>query len=124
MFLIRKISSLSIQKMELFFISWLLERRYRLLSVLLIYMIGHIVGRLPYFNLFLTSEIVVTITIVLSLLIFRVSAKGIIKVGILLIIIAALLQLVNKREIVESIGNVSYVLFFAGVIKSILSLTP
>ncbi len=114
--------NLRTEKFEKRLYIWIFDHRFKIAFILLLYFFLSSVSRLPYLNLFFTSDMISIILLVLSILVFNIKISNIYKIGIFLFIPAFLFYILDRVSLVEFIGNCIYAIFLIGVIKGITNL--
>ena len=98
---------------------WVHGYRHRVFLFVLSSVFLVVFSFVPYINTILTQDFLLFLITSLALIIFKVSYRNIILMGIILIILAAPLVLIRNFEQAEFFANLSYGFLFLGVLKAI-----
>lgn len=101
-------------------ISWAIRNRYKVFSLLALVFMLLMISRAPYINLFFTKHLLTFMTVVLALLIFKLSGKKVIFLALIIIVIAIPFLLFKRFGVADSLGNFAYGILFLGVLRFIL----
>lgn len=101
-------------------LDWIVENRYQLFLLILIYGFLKLFSMLPYVNLLVDNQVIVFIVSITAFFILNIGIKRPLFVGILLFIPALIFELVGEPEVAEIIGNFIFGIFFVTAIAHIV----
>lgn len=104
------------------FYIWLVSNRYKILLILIVAFITSVIQRLAYFSIVFKTEFAILILTILISVVFNIASRDIVKVGLVLLLPAFFLQILDKSATAEFVGNIIYTLFLIGVFKGINSI--
>lgn len=96
--------------------------RYKIVFVILFSSVVILFSLLPYINLYLSREMVPMIILVVILGVFNINTHDTIFLGLGLFMLAFLLYLINKMELVETIGNYIFAILLISILREIIHL--
>lgn len=99
---------------------WIKDRRYKIVTFLVLMSLIIVLSMAPYLNLFIESELVIYFILVLAILVFNISLNKIILVSLLLFFISMVFFLLRDLDTAELIVNYIYGIFLVGIILKIL----
>lgn len=112
---------LSLDKLEKDLGQWLFLRRYRLI-VLVVVLSGLVTAsKLPYLNVFVSSYLIIFISLVIIPFILKIRAKVLIAIGISLFFVVFIYWIFGRADEAEKLTEYIYIILLSGVLKSFLS---
>lgn len=101
-------------------LDWIVESRYQLFLLILIYGFLKLLSVLPYINLLINNQVTIFIVSVTAFFILNMGIKRPLLVGILLFVPALVFQLFGEPKVAEIIGNFIFGIFFVAAITHIV----
>lgn len=77
------------------------------------------ISHIPYINVILIPEFRWAIISIYFFIVFHIKLADVFRFAIILFILSSFLSFTHNRELIESIGNFTYVILWFGVIRSI-----
>lgn len=108
------------KKYESKFAKWIVDNKYRLITIALLLIFSLLIKDSFELRLFLDTKSIFGIVIILSLLILKIKPTLLFAVSILLFIPALAFILFDELHVAEVVGNTIYILFFTGIMRSII----
>lgn len=97
---------------------WFDKHKRKMIRFLVLSLFFVILSKLPYVNLFFSKWLALYLMIVFLLIIFNIETKSIVILGVILVIIALILELMGEHEIGEMVGNYIYGIIPIMIIKT------
>lgn len=99
---------------------WIKDRRYKIVTFLVLMSATIFLSMAPYINLFVETELVVYFIMVLAIIVFNISLNRIILVSLLLFFISMVFFLLRDLDTAELIVNYIYGIFLVGIVLKIM----
>ncbi|KKS10328.1 MAG: hypothetical protein UU66_C0047G0013, partial [Parcubacteria group bacterium GW2011_GWB1_41_5] len=92
------------EQLEKNFYKWVIDKRYKLILILIISLVLSSVSNLPYINLVFSKDLSLPLIFFIAFLIFDIKPSTIIKIGIFLLLPAFIFLLLDRIFLEETIG--------------------
>lgn len=99
---------------------WIKDRRYKIVTFLVLMSAIIVLSMAPYINLFIESELVIYFIMVLAIIVFGISLRMIILISLFLFLISMIFFLLRDLDTSELIVNYIYGIFLVGITLKIL----
>lgn len=99
---------------------WIKDRRYKIVTFLVLMSFIIFLSMAPYINLFIESELVIYFIMLLAILVFNISLNKIILVSLFLFFVSMVFFLLRDLDTAELIVNYIYGIFLVGIILKIM----
>lgn len=99
---------------------WIKDRRYKIVTFLVLISLIIFLSMAPYINLFIESELVIYFIMLLAILVFNISLNKIILVSLFLFFVSMVFFLLRDLDTAELIVNYIYGIFLVGIILKIM----
>lgn len=111
-----------LENLEKIIFNWVVFNRHRIVFLALVSLLIVLLSFLPYVNLLILKELIPVIIFIAAIFILDLDETKIIKLGILILVVALFLFLIDRLETAEILGNYLYLIFLTAVLKNILKL--
>jgi len=99
---------------------WIKDRRYKIVTFLVLMSAIIILSMAPYINLFIESELVAYFIMILAIIVFGISLSRIIWISLFLFLVSMIFYLLRDLDTSELIVNYIYGIFLVGITLKIL----
>ena len=104
-------------KIEDILIGWIIARRHQIFRYVIVTILLIVSTSIPYINIVFSRTLVIFLLFFLGLIIFEISARRIIVLGLLLFVPSLFLLLLGELEKAELLVNYIYGIFILGTLK-------
>ena len=106
------------EKIEKYTLGWIIAKRHRIFSLILITTAILISSQLPYINLFVSEYILIMTLVIITPIVLDLNFKILIGTGILLFLPTAFLRFIGQTEAAEALADYIFILLLSGTIKA------